>query len=47
MADSRILMDTLGLLQQLGVIPAPPPGKLKAWFAPVTPVKSLEVPTEE
>ena len=24
MADSRILMDTLGLLQQLGVIPAPP-----------------------
>lgn len=23
MADSRILMDTLGLLQQLGVIPAP------------------------
>ncbi|MDR3752379.1 MAG: ester cyclase [Terracidiphilus sp.] len=26
MADSRILMDTLGLMQQLGVIPAPPPG---------------------
>jgi steroid delta-isomerase-like uncharacterized protein len=25
MADSRILMDTLGLLQQLGVVPAPPP----------------------
>ena len=25
MADSRILMDTLGLMQQLGVIPAPPP----------------------
>jgi len=25
MADSRILMDTLGLLQQLGAIPAPPP----------------------
>jgi len=24
MADSRILMDTLGLLQQLGAIPAPP-----------------------
>lgn len=24
MADSRILMDTLGLMQQLGVIPAPP-----------------------
>jgi steroid delta-isomerase-like uncharacterized protein len=24
MADSRILMDTLALLQQLGVIPAPP-----------------------
>jgi steroid delta-isomerase-like uncharacterized protein len=26
MADSRILMDTLGLMQQLGVIPAPPAG---------------------
>ena len=25
MSDSRILMDTLGMLQQLGVIPAPPP----------------------
>jgi steroid delta-isomerase-like uncharacterized protein len=25
MADSRILMDTLGMLQQLGAIPAPPP----------------------
>jgi steroid delta-isomerase-like uncharacterized protein len=25
MADSRILMDTMGLMQQLGVIPAPPP----------------------
>ena len=25
MADSRILMDTLGLLQQLGAIPAPKP----------------------
>jgi steroid delta-isomerase-like uncharacterized protein len=25
MADSRILMDTFGLMQQLGVIPAPPP----------------------
>lgn len=25
MADSRILMDTLGMMQQLGVIPAPPP----------------------
>jgi steroid delta-isomerase-like uncharacterized protein len=25
MADSRILMDTLGLMQQLGVIPSPPP----------------------
>ncbi|UWZ84170.1 ester cyclase [Occallatibacter riparius] len=25
MADSRILMDTLGLMQQLGVIPGPPP----------------------
>jgi steroid delta-isomerase-like uncharacterized protein len=25
MADSRILMDTLGLMQQLGVLPAPPP----------------------
>lgn len=25
MADSRILMDTLSLLQQLGAIPAPPP----------------------
>ena len=25
MADSRILMDTLSLMQQLGVIPAPPP----------------------
>ena len=24
MADSRILMDTLGMLQQLGAIPAPP-----------------------
>jgi steroid delta-isomerase-like uncharacterized protein len=24
MADSRILMDTFGLMQQLGVIPAPP-----------------------
>jgi steroid delta-isomerase-like uncharacterized protein len=24
MADSRILMDTMGLMQQLGVIPAPP-----------------------
>ncbi len=24
MADSRILMDTLGMMQQLGVIPAPP-----------------------
>jgi steroid delta-isomerase-like uncharacterized protein len=24
MADSRILMDTLGLMQQLGVIPGPP-----------------------
>ena len=24
MADSRILMDTLGLMQQLGAIPAPP-----------------------
>ena len=24
MADSRILMDTLGLLQQLGALPAPP-----------------------
>jgi steroid delta-isomerase-like uncharacterized protein len=26
MADSRILMDTLGLMQQLGVLPAPAPG---------------------
>ncbi len=25
MADSRILMDTMGLMQQLGVIPGPPP----------------------
>ena len=25
MTDSRILMDTLGLMQQLGAIPAPPP----------------------
>jgi steroid delta-isomerase-like uncharacterized protein len=25
MAASRILMDTMGLMQQLGVIPAPPP----------------------
>jgi steroid delta-isomerase-like uncharacterized protein len=25
MADSRILMDTLGLMQQLGALPAPPP----------------------
>jgi steroid delta-isomerase-like uncharacterized protein len=25
MSDSRILMDTMGLMQQLGVIPAPPP----------------------
>ncbi len=25
MADSRILMDTLSLMQQLGVIPGPPP----------------------
>lgn len=25
MADSRILMDTLSLMQQLGVLPAPPP----------------------
>jgi steroid delta-isomerase-like uncharacterized protein len=25
MADSRILMDTMGLMQQLGVFPAPPP----------------------
>ena len=25
MADSRILMDTMGLMQQLGVIPPPPP----------------------
>jgi steroid delta-isomerase-like uncharacterized protein len=25
MADSRILIDTMGLMQQLGVIPAPPP----------------------
>ncbi len=25
MADSRILMDTFGLMQQLGVVPAPPP----------------------
>lgn len=25
MAESRILMDTMGLMQQLGVIPAPPP----------------------
>jgi len=25
MSDSRILMDTLGMMQQLGVIPAPPP----------------------
>lgn len=25
MTDSRILMDTMGLMQQLGVIPAPPP----------------------
>jgi steroid delta-isomerase-like uncharacterized protein len=25
MADSRILMDTMSLMQQLGVIPAPPP----------------------
>jgi steroid delta-isomerase-like uncharacterized protein len=25
MADSRILMDTMGLMQQLGVVPAPPP----------------------
>jgi steroid delta-isomerase-like uncharacterized protein len=25
MADSRILMDTMGLMGQLGVIPAPPP----------------------
>ena len=25
MADSRILMDTIGLMQQLGVIPSPPP----------------------
>jgi len=24
MADSRILMDTMGLMQQLGVVPAPP-----------------------
>ena len=24
MADSRILMDTLGMMQQLGVLPAPP-----------------------
>jgi predicted ester cyclase len=24
MADSRILMDTLGMMQQLGAIPAPP-----------------------
>jgi steroid delta-isomerase-like uncharacterized protein len=27
MADSRILMDTLGMMQQLGAIPAPPPAK--------------------
>jgi len=27
MADSRILMDTMGLMQQLGVIPAPPPAR--------------------
>ncbi len=27
MADSRILMDTMGLMQQLGVIPAPPPAE--------------------
>jgi steroid delta-isomerase-like uncharacterized protein len=26
MADSRILMDTMGLMQQLGVVPAPPAG---------------------
>lgn len=26
MADSRILMDIMGLMQQLGVIPAPPAG---------------------
>ena len=26
MADSRILMDTLGMMQQLGVIPGPPSG---------------------
>jgi len=25
MADSRILMDTMGLMQQLGVVPGPPP----------------------
>ncbi|HEX3893632.1 MAG TPA: hypothetical protein VHW46_13735 [Terracidiphilus sp.] len=25
MADSRILMDTLGMLRQLGATPAPPP----------------------
>lgn len=25
MADSRILMDTMGLMQQLGAIPGPPP----------------------
>jgi steroid delta-isomerase-like uncharacterized protein len=25
MGDSRMLMDTMGLMQQLGVIPAPPP----------------------
>jgi hypothetical protein len=28
MADSRILMDTLGMLQQLGGIPRATPGKL-------------------
>jgi len=27
MADSRILMDTISLLQQLGVVPAPPSAK--------------------
>jgi len=26
MADSRILMDTLGMMQQLGALPAPPAG---------------------
>ena len=27
MADSRILMDTMGMMQQLGVIPGPPPAR--------------------